>query len=96
MVLDENAHKEVIERIIESQMKLLGPLAITKAKDANGLEITDEGKVVSISGNPILVLRNLVLKYEEIAGRAAAAVCKIAIVELKKKHPDLELPPELT
>ena len=92
---DDPVYHQVINKIIERQIGLLGPLAVTKAKNVVGLQVNDAGQVVSITGNPILVIHNLVLKYEEVVGRAAIPVCKAAVLEFRTAHPELELPPRL-
>ncbi len=95
MGLDEQAYKKVIEKIIARQVELVGTLAVSKAKSVIGLEIDDQGKVMAISGAPLLIIHNLLLKYEEVAGKVATMVSKIAITGLKKEYPGLELPPKL-
>jgi len=92
---DEQAYGQVVDKIIEGQVKLLGLLAITKAKNVDGFQIDDEGRVISISGDPKQIIHNLVLKYEEVAGETASKMCKIAISKLKEEYPGLELPEEL-
>lgn len=92
---DEQAYKKVIEKIIVKQVELVGTLAILKAKGVIGLEIDDQGRVIAIAGAPPVIIHNLLLKYEEVAGKAATMVSKVAIAGLKKEYPRLELPPKL-
>jgi len=92
---DEQVYKEVISRIIQKQVELLGSLAVLKASTVGGLEIDDQGGVISITGVPFIIIHNLLLKYEEIAGRAATMSSKMVVADLKTKYPGLELPPKL-
>ncbi len=93
---DEQIYREIINRIIEIQMRLMGGLGLKIVKNVENLQLDNAGKVVKITDDPILVIQNMLMKYEEIQGDAAATMCKIAILELVKEHSDLKLPPELT
>lgn len=55
----EEAYKEIIDRILESKIKLFGYFAVRVAKSIPGLELDNYGKVVSISRDPKEVIRDL-------------------------------------
>lgn len=92
---NEQAYKKVIERIIARQEELVGSLAILKAKSVSGLTVDDQGKVIAIFGDAPIIIHNLLLRYEEVAGKVATMVSKMAITDLRKEYPGLDLPPKL-
>lgn len=92
---DDQVYKEVIGKIIARQVELMGTLATSKARGVIGLEIDDQGKVIAIAGAAPIIIHNLLLKYEEVAGKAATIVSKMVIADLKKEYPGLQLPPKL-
>ncbi len=92
---NEEAYKEITDRILESKIKLFGYFAVRVAKAIPGLELDDYGKVISISRDPKEVVRDLLSKFEEKAGKVSTTAVRAYIVGLRNKYPWLELPEEL-
>ena len=84
---DNKGYKELMSDIISKQSVILGPdIARIRAKNVNGLEISEDGKVISIKGEPREVLRNLVDEYVSLSGQ----IVKTALESVFKKHMDIE------
>jgi hypothetical protein len=67
---DIEQYKSLIGEVIQKQIVILGPgIAVLKAKNVNGLSVTDEGKVVDIQGDPEAVLKELIDVYVALAGQ---------------------------
>lgn len=92
---NEQAYKEIIEEIMERNIRLFGDFAVYVAKAIPGLELDNYGRLISLSGNPKEVIRYLLLKFEDKVGKVSALVPRSLIAELKSKYPGLELPEEL-
>lgn len=79
--------KPTIQEIIKKQSIILGPdIAISKAKETEGLEVSDDGKVISVSGDELAVLQRLVDNYVSLSGE----IVKKAMEPLLSKHLDVE------
>lgn len=75
--------KRTIGEVIKKQIIILGPdIAILKAREVLGLEISDNGDVTNISSEPLVVLQNLVDKYVSLSGM----IVKKAMEPLIQRH----------
>jgi hypothetical protein len=67
---DIEQYKLLISEVIQKQIVILGPgIAVLKAKNIEGLSVTDDGKVVDIQGDPEVILKELVDRYVALAGQ---------------------------
>jgi hypothetical protein len=90
------AYKEVLGKILDGKVRAFGAeLVVSKASSVSGLKVDDEGKVVSLSGNPKSVINSLLKKFEEIAGSVSTISARTAIIGTKRKYPNLDLPDAL-
>ncbi len=92
---NEQAYKEIIERILESKIRLFGYFAVRVVKTTPGLELDDYGKVISISGDPKEIIRYILLKFEDASGMVSTISARTIAAELKNKYPGLKLPEKL-
>jgi len=75
--------KNTIAEVVKKQIVILGPdIAILKAREVPGLEVSDSGSVESISGDSLEVLQNLVDKYVSLSGM----IVRKAMEPLIQKH----------
>ena len=75
--------KNTIGEVVKKQIVILGPdIAILKAREVLGLEISDNGDITSISGEPLIILQNLVDKYVSLSGM----IVKKAMEPLIQRH----------
>lgn len=82
-------YKELLTEVIKKQIVVLGPdVAILKARNVEGLKISEEGDVNEISGDPQKVLQKLIDQYVALSGE----IVKSTVEPLLAKYPALEVP----
>lgn len=72
---------QLVEKIIEEQESIIGPMAMEQAKKVSGLSFDVTTNTVKFTGNKTTVLENLVEKYQELFGQASVEACKEAVKE---------------
>ena len=93
---DFETYKNLANAIIAKQVELLGrDLAIKKAQKVGGLQVDEEGSVVSILEDNIKTLGELVRKYSDVSGNTAIKFCRESIKPILEENPDIKLPKEL-
>jgi hypothetical protein len=87
----------VVKKIVESQISIIGPLAIEQARKVSGLKISDGGNLlIEVTGNDTgKIITQLVDKYQELFGKTSLEVCRDAMKEISDVVPHGELPPIL-
>ena len=86
-----NLYSQIVNSIIKSQEQIIGPVAYEQARKVAGIKISSSGEV-SIEGNSKDVVKNLVVQYEHLFGRASIEVCKDAVREIKPQPNPDDLP----
>lgn len=80
---EEKLYNKIAQNIIKEQEQLIGPVAWYEAEKVTGLNIVrqKDGNAVHIdeSVDGMIVLDNLVSKYQSLFGPAATQVCKEAV-----------------
>ena len=80
-------YKNFINEIVQKQMLILGPqIAFDKAKNISGLSIDTAGTVISLSGDPYLVVKNLIDEYSSLSREITQAV----LCSIIEKYPALK------
>lgn len=80
-------YKDLITEVIAKQSIILGPdIAILKAKNIKEIKVTDDGKVLEISGDPGVALKKLIDQYVELSGQ----IVKTALNSIFIKYPEVE------
>ena len=79
---------QVVERIIEEQEKIIGPIALEQARKVEGLSVDWDKHEVVLTGNEKNILEKLVRNYESFFGRASIEVCKDAARTIADKSPN--------
>jgi hypothetical protein len=81
-------YKNLINDILAKQALILGQdIVMLKAKSVEGLSLTAEGKVESISGNPETVLQKLVDEYIALSGQ----IVKNILNPVFAKYPEIKV-----
>ncbi len=81
---DKDQYKSIITEIIKKQIVILGPqIAVLKARGVSGLDVTDEGEVTNIEGEPHATLQALIDQYVELSGQ----IVKNALGSIFIKYP---------
>ncbi len=77
----------LMTEIIAKQAVILGPdIAILKARSVSGVEISDDGKVTSLEGDPQEIIKKLVDVYVDLSGM----IVKNALSSVFAKYPTLK------
>jgi hypothetical protein len=71
--MDKYVH--LIERIIQEQENIIGPIAREQAKTVPGL-LLDEKGTITLSGDGKKILHELVTQFSIFFGQASVEVCK--------------------
>ncbi|MBI2012780.1 hypothetical protein HYW39_02525 [Candidatus Curtissbacteria bacterium] len=80
-------YQGLLSDLIKKQMVMLGPnLVISKARQVAGLEVSDEGVVVVISGDPKATLEKLANIFMELSGNIA----RMTLNALLEKYPSIK------
>lgn len=79
-------YKQLISEFIRQQMVVMGPdLAISIANRASGLEVDHKGAVTNITGDPTLVLRNLMSEFLKLS----PSLSPYFVSMIFSKYPDI-------
>ncbi len=82
-------YKALLSEIISKQIVILGPsISVIKARNVSGLSVSDEGKVLEITGDPETALKQLIDQYVELSGQ----IVKIALGTIFEKYPSVKKP----
>ena len=85
---DIENYKNLINEIISKQTVILGPdIVILKARNVSGLNLSADGKVESITGDPAEVLQNLVNEYIALSGQIVKNILSPVIA----KYPEIKV-----
>lgn len=82
----------MVEKIIEKQETIIGPIALEQAKKVEGLSIDWSKHEVVIKGNEVDVVEKLVEQYQHLFGRASIEACKEAVHSLLSQVPSSQVP----
>lgn len=81
-------YKSLLTEIIQKQIVILGPnIALIQARNVEGLEVSDDGVVTSINGDPQKIVKDLIDEYVSLSG----LIVKQALEPLLAKYPSLKL-----
>lgn len=86
---------KLIEKIIEEQESIIGPIALEQAKKVNGLKINWQEHEVTLEGNKTQILENLVDKFQTLFGQASIEVCKEVVDRYRTQISSEQLPATL-
>lgn len=61
-------YKQLLTRVIKNQIIILGPtITLAKARKVKGLNISDDGTVISISQQPEEITKQLIKQFTELS-----------------------------
>ncbi len=86
---------QIVEKIIEQQEAIIGPVAVEQAKKVHELKINWPQHLVGIDGNPQQAIDELVAQYKELFGQIAVQVSKEAVAAIMAKLPPEQQPKSL-
>ena len=80
-------YKRVMTEIVSKQSIILGPeIAIMKARNVDGMVVTDEGVVTEIHGDHKEALQKLIDEYVELSGQ----IVRATLGSIFDKYPSVE------
>jgi len=80
----------LFERAIDKQADLVGVETAHRQARKSGLIVSDEGHIVSCSGNPIVVLLRLIKSFTETGNLAALDACGPLINKLTEATAEMD------
>ena len=84
---EQEQYIALLSEIIAKQAIILGPdIAVLKARSVGGITVGDDGKVVSIDGDPSQAIQKLVDAYVDLSGQ----IVKSALGSVFTKYPNLK------
>ncbi|MFA5106981.1 MAG: hypothetical protein WC497_01490 [Patescibacteria group bacterium] len=83
----EQQYKDLLSEIIAKQAIILGPdIAVLKARSVPGIQVTNDGKVTGIDGDPQQLIQQLVDKYVDLSGQ----IVKNALGSVFARYPGIQ------
>jgi hypothetical protein len=80
--------KKLLTEIVKKQIIILGPqIAVLKARNVAGLDVSDDGTVAKIEGDPSTKLEELINEYVSLSG----LIVKKTMEPLLEKYPGLKI-----
>jgi hypothetical protein len=84
-----DVYAQIVESIIRHQEAIIGPVAIEQAEQIDGLQVNWGKKEITIEGDPVTVIDNLVQAYKSLFGQISVEVSREAAASLLGRlHPD--------
>lgn len=85
--VNKEQYKKLLSEIIAKQAVILGPqIAVIKARNVPVLEVSDEGEVLDIKGDPQEAVEKLIDVYVELSGM----IVKNALGSIFAKYPTIK------
>lgn len=78
---------EIARKIIEHQETIIGPVAIEQAARVPNLHVDWAAHEITIVGDPVEVIENLILAYKELFGQISVEVSREAAGSLIRQLP---------
>ena len=89
---DSDVYAQIAVKIIAGQEAIIGPVAIEQAQQVTNMKVDWPEHKVSISGNEVKVIEELINRYKELFGQISVEVSKQAASSLMKQLPANALP----
>jgi hypothetical protein len=87
-----DVYAQIVEKIIEGQEAIIGPVAIEQAQQIENLEVNWAERTVIVSGDGVKVIEDLVQNYRELFGQISVEVSKESAAGVLKMLPNEKLP----
>jgi hypothetical protein len=88
-------YDEIALRIIQGQEAIIGPVAIEQARQLTGLTVDWDTKSVTITGDKVSTLEELITKYRDLFGHISVEVSRDAVGALANQLPATAVPESL-
>jgi len=88
----KEVYATICSQIIKEQGQIIGSLSYEQASQIEGLQVDPQTYNCVLTGEPLVILEQLVDKYRRFFGNAAVEVCREAAMHLKARLPDEQIP----
>jgi hypothetical protein len=88
-------YEQISAKIIQSQEGIIGPVAIERAMLVNGMTLNWDNLEVSIAGDKVTAVEELIDQYKELFGEISVQVSKEAVKSLMLQLPADRVPHHL-
>ena len=82
----------MVEKIIEKQESIIGPIALEQASKVAGLKVNWPKHEVTLEGNQKDVVDQLVKQFQHLFGQASVEACKEAVKGMISQVPQDQVP----
>lgn len=93
--MDTDIYAQIAIRIIAAQEAIIGPVAIEQAEQVSSLSIDWARHEVSINGDGVAAIDQLIEKYRQLFGQISVEVSKESAASLLAKLSENNLPQAL-
>lgn len=87
-----DVYEQIAVKIISGQEAIIGPVAVEQAERVPHMKVDWTKKEVSVDGNKVKVIEDLINKYKELFGQISVEVSKQAAASLMSQLPADSLP----
>ncbi len=74
-----DVYARLVEKIIQEQEKIIGPVALEQARKVPGLTVDLQKHDIQFQGKEMDILEKLVEQYRILFGQASVEMCKDAV-----------------
>lgn len=85
------AHDNVATAIVRGQMKLIGNVAISLARNVSSVDVAESG-ATSIAGDGDAAIDGIVRAYSSLTGQLGVKMCFDFAKDELQRHPDVRVP----
>lgn len=90
-----DVYAQMAAKIIAGQEAIIGPVAVEQAQQVKGLAVDWPKHEVTITGEKVTVIEDLIAKYRDLFGQISVEVSKQAAAPLMNQLPSNALPETL-
>lgn len=88
-------YSQIAVKIIAGQEAVIGPIAIEQAQKVSNMKVDWKEREVTIEGNKVKALEDLINRYKELFGQISVEVSRQAAASLMSQLPADSLPAAL-
>jgi len=93
--MDKSIYEKIVVNIIKQQESLIGPVAVERAKQVEGLNVDWSKQSVTLAGDMPKVIDALVEQYKLLFGQISVEVCKEAMSSIASSLTPEQIPSSL-
>ncbi|MFH0937309.1 MAG: hypothetical protein V1808_03365 [Candidatus Daviesbacteria bacterium] len=84
----QTQYQNILTDLIKKQIVMLGPnVALSQARKVEGINVSDDGTVTNLSGDPQAILSAVAKQYMSLSG----AIAQMTLESIIAKYPGVKL-----